>query len=654
MSTGQSDAQAVAGPTRAPSVVADGSDPLFQPLTVAGLTLRNRIVMAPMGTGLDDAGRMNDAAIAYYRRRAEGGTGTITVEALMVDPETRGPEPKIYGPEFVPGLRTLVEQVHAAGAVVGAQLLHPGRQVLSGRHVGPSAVAINAGLPVPHALTVSEIDAIVEQYADAAERAVEAGFDFVEVHGAHGYLPSDFLSQLANQRDDGYGGSLAARARFSREIAQAIRRRCPGVPFFWRLSAEDALPGGTTIEHGEQMARWLEQDGVDCLSVSAGNWRSLEVTIAPMWAPSGHMARLASRVRACVSVPVIAVGRLNDPEGARRLVREGHADLIAIGRGLIADPDWAGKVAAGHSDDVRPCIACNACVDLVGPGGEIRCAVNPAVGRDHEWSLRPADPARRVAVVGSGPSGLAAARIARERGHAVTLYERDARVGGKIVAAGSAPSKREVLRFRDYEERTMARLGVDVRLSTAVTAADLAASDADAIVVAVGADALTPPIPGLDAPHVRDAQEYLRGEHPVPAGARVAVIGGSATGCETAELLVSQGAVVTVIEMAPRVGAGIEAITRRHIVRELKRHGATMLTGAKVVEVRADAVVYESGGERHEVAAEWVALAIGWRPRGAGLVEGLPGREVHVVGDAARPADFVAAINAGADVGLAI
>lgn len=654
MSTGRQATVDESAVSRAPSVIADGSDPLFQPITIAGMQLKNRIVMPPMGTGLDDAGRMNDAAIAYYRRRARGGAGTITVEALLVDPETRGPEPKIYSREFLPGLRQVVKEIHAEGAVIGAQLLHPGRQVLAGRHVGPSAVPINSASPVPHGLAKAEIAEIVRQFADGAALAQEAGFDFIEVHGAHGYLASDFLSPLANHRDDEYGGSLENRARFSREIARAIRARCPDVPLFWRISGEDALDGGTTLDDATIVSGWLEQDGVACLSVSAGNWRSLHVTLAPMWVPRGYLVRLAGHIRAHVTVPVMAVGRLDDPDDARRVLTDGAADLIAIGRGLIADPDWAGKIAEDRSAEVRPCIACNACVDLVGPGGEIRCAVNPEVGRDHAWDPQPADPVRRIAVVGSGPAGLEAARVARERGHEVTLYEREDRVGGKIAAAASAPSKHEVFLFRDYEERTMQRLGIDVRLDTPVTAALLDAEQPDAVIVAVGADALTPPIPGLDGPNVNDAQEYLRGEHDVPEGSRVVVIGGSATGCETAELLVSEGVQVTIVEMAKSVGAGIEAITRRHIIRELKRHGATILTRAKVVAAREDAVVYETDGEQHEVPADQVALAIGWRPRGPALAEALEGREVHVIGDADRPGDFVAAVNAGADVGLVV
>src|SRR5690606_6675060 len=245
----------------------------------------------------------------------------------------------------------------------------------------PSPVPLNSVSPVPDALSTTEIAEIVDYFAEGAALAQEAGFDYVEVHGAHGYLVSDFLSPLANQRDDAYGGSLANRARFAREVARAIRARCPDLPLFYRLSGEEALPGGTTVDDAVTVARWLEEDGVACLSISSGTWKSLHTTIPPMWVPRGQLVPLAARVRQAVSVPVISVGRLHDPASARRALREGAADLIAIGRGLIADPDWANKVAAGREADVRPCISCNACVDQVGPGGEVVCAVNPAIGR---------------------------------------------------------------------------------------------------------------------------------------------------------------------------------------------------------------------------------------------------------------------------------
>lgn len=629
------------------------SDPLFTPLELAGLRLKNRIVIPPMGTGLDDDGFFNDAAIAYYRRRAAGGAGTVTVEALLVDPETRGPEPKIFDRSYLPGLRALVEALRPHDVVVGAQLLHPGRQVLSGRRVAPSAVPLNSAAPLPDELGAAEIAEIVTQFADAAALAQEAGFDFVEIHGAHGYLPSDFLSPLANRRTDEYGGSLEARARFPREIVRAIAQRCgDGLPIFYRLSGEEALPGGFTIADAEVVAGLLQAEGVACISVSAGHWRSLEVTLAPMFVARGHLVELAARVRQAVSVPVIAVGRLDDPADARRALEEGSADLVAIGRGLIAEPDWPALVAAGRESEIRPCIACNACVDLVGRGEEIRCAVNPEVGRDHAWAPEPADPPRRVAVVGSGPAGMEAARVARLRGHDVSIWERDEQLGGKLEAAASAPSKREVLRFRDFEVRTLRALGVEIHTGVDVTHEVIERDHPDVVVVATGAAAVVPPFGGAEGADVQDAQLFLDGTLRVNPGEAVAVIGGSATGCETAELLAGEGAHVTVLEMAPSIGTGIEAITRRHLVRALRSSGVDILTGARVTAVEPGRVRFEREGEEAAVAADRVALAVGWRSRAHDLVRDGDGRALLVVGDASVPADFVAAVNAGADAGL--
>lgn len=631
------------------------SDPLFAPLEVAGLRLRNRIVIPPMGTGLDDDGVFNDAAIAYYRRRAEGGAGTITVEALLVDPLTRGPEPKIFGREYLGGLSALVTALRPSGAVVGAQLLHPGRQVLSGRRVGPSAIALNSAAPVPHELTTEEIAEIVQQFADAAALALAAGFDFVEVHGAHGYLPSDFLSPLANQRTDEYGMDLEGRARFPREIVRAIVGACgPGLPVFYRLSADEALPGGSTIEDAVVVAGLLRADGVACLSVSAGHWRSLEVTLAPMFVQRGHLLDLAAQIRRAVPVPVIAVGRLDDPADARRALTEGSADLVAIGRGLIAEPDWPALVASGREADVRPCIACNACVDLVGRGEEIRCAVNPEVGRDHAWNLEKTTTPRRVVIVGSGPAGLEAARIAALRGHDVSLWERDDRLGGKLEAAASAPSKREVLRFRDYEVRMLDQLRVETHTGVEVTRDLITEQAPDVVVVATGAAALVPPFSGAGGAGVQDAQRFLDGTLRVKPGEAVAVIGGSATGCETAELLAAEGAQVTILEMAPAIGAGIEPITRRHLLKALRGDGVNMLTGARVIAVEPGLVRFEVEGAERSIPVDRVALAVGWRSRTHDLVRPDDGRDLLVVGDASEPADFVAAVNAGADAGLMV
>ncbi|MGH2937948.1 MAG: FAD-dependent oxidoreductase [Solirubrobacterales bacterium] len=631
---------------------------LFEPQWLGPLELPNRLMMAPMGTCLEEGGRVTDATIAYYRRRARGGVGAITVEGCLVSPDTVGPEPRISSPEYLPALRRLVAALREEGVVAGVQLMHPGRQVVAGPVVAPSPVPLNSMAPIPHELEREEIAAIVADYARAAALAREAGFQFVEVHGAHGYLPSNFLSPLDNSRDDKYGGDLDGRALFSLQVAAAILAELgTETPLVWRLNGEDGVPGGLVLAEAVGVARELEAAGVAAISVSAGTWHTLHITLAPMFAGRGQMLPLAAAIKDAVAVPVIAVGRLDDPRVAAAAVAAGDADLICLGRGLIADPDWPGKVRRGEIAEVRPCIACNACVDLVGRGERARCAVNPEVGRVSEWRLEPAAERREVMVVGSGPAGMEAARIAALRGHRVSIWERDRQLGGKLEAASLAPSKAEVLRFRDYQVRCLEELGVDVHVGVEVGRETVAEQGPDAVVVAVGAEPLIPPIPGLGGKNVHDAVELMRGRPPLTSGMRLAVIGGGATGCEAAELAVAAGAEVTILELRPTIGAGIEPITRRHVVRELKRAGVTVLTGAKVVMVEPDRVLYEDGkGGTGEVEVDRVALALGWRPRAPHSAADFGGRDAEVVllGDALEPADFVHAVNAGADAGLAL
>lgn len=634
----------------------DATRTLFEPFALGPLRLRNRLMMAPMGTCLDEGGYITDATIAYYRRRAEGGVGTITVEGCLVSPATVGPEPRIDSEEYLPGLRRLVEALRPYDVTIGVQLMQPGRQVVEGPVVAPSPVPLNSHAPVPHELTREEISEIVADYARATQLAIRAGFDFVEVHGAHGYLPSNFLSPGDNQRTDEYGGTLANRARFALEVARAIHAvggdRCPLV---WRLNGDDAVPGGFTLEEAITVSGWLEEAGAAALSVSAGTWHTLHVTLAPMSVPRGHLVAYAAAIKQAVSIPVIAVGRLDDPQLAGEVVARGDADLVLLGRTLIAEPDWPRKVQAGRREDVRPCIACNACVDLVGKGERARCSVNPEVGRELEWAVEPAPQPRRVMVIGSGPAGMEAARIARLRGHDVSIWERDRQLGGKLEVAGLAPSKREVLRFREYQSRVLGKLGVDIRLGMDVTAEHVAAARPDVVLVATGADPLVPPIPGIGSAHVYDAQEFLREAVPLEPGERIAIVGGSATGCEAAEMLVEAGASVSILEMRGSVGHGIEAITRRELVRTLRRKGVEIITRATVAMIDPDQVLYETpDGERLVTPADKVALALGWRPRGAEAIGPLEDIDVVVVGDAHAPGDFVAAINAGADAGLAI
>jgi 2,4-dienoyl-CoA reductase-like NADH-dependent reductase (Old Yellow Enzyme family)/thioredoxin reductase len=632
---------------------------LFEPFEVAGIKLPNRLVMPPMGTGLPDhEGFVTDETIAYYRRRAQGGIGLISIEASLVSPDAYGvgPELRLHEEQYVPGLRRLADAVHAEGVPVGVQLWHPGRQTLLGKPIAPSAIPLSRRTPIPHELSVAEIEELIAYYARSAVHCRDAGYDFVEVHGAHCYLPCEFLSPLSNHREDHYGGSLENRARFMLEIVAAIRAACgEDFPVFFRISGEEGADGGFGVEDTMQVSRWLEDAGVACISVSGGNWYALHLTIPPMSVERGVLVPAAARIRDVISVPVIAAGRLDDVELAERILAEGQADLIAVGRALIADADWPRKVREGRREDIRPCIACNACVDLVARAEEARCAVNPEVGRDGTWHVAPAPAVRRVMVVGSGPSGMEAARIARLRGHEVSLWERDPVLGGKLDVASRAPSKRTVLLFNDYQARTLARLGVDIHVGVEVTAATIADEAPDAVIVATGAEPLVPPIPGLDSLEVVDAQEILLDRIRIEPGERVAIIGGSATGCETAEYLAGTASEIAILEMLPTVGRGIELITRQRIVKELKAAGVRILTESRVTAVDDGRVIYErADGESETLVVDRVALAIGWRPRGAWLADVLNGRDVQVIGDAHTPADFVAAINVGANAGLAV
>jgi len=583
----------------------------------------------------------------------------VTVEASLVAPgkSAIGPELRLHDSKFVPDLARLVAAVKAEGAAVGIQLWHPGRQTNLSEPVAPSPVPLSPRTRIPRELTKANIEELVEHYGSAAARCREAGFDYVEVHAARCYLPCEFLSPLVNLRRDEYGGELANRARFLLDIVRSVRASCgDDYPVFCRITGTDGLDGGSGIEDAVQVARWLVEAGVSCLSVSAGTWHTLHLSIPPMFMDRGCLVPLAERIKAAVDVPVIAAGRLDEPSLAEQVLSAGQADLISLGRALVAYPDWATKVRNGRYDEVTPCIACNACLELISSGAEMRCAVNPEAARELQWRADTVPVAkRRVMVVGSGPSGLEAARVARLRGHAVSIWEREDLLGGKLDVASRAPSKHEVLKFRERQEKLLKSLGVDVHLGVEVDARIVDAEEPDVVIVAIGARPLIPSIAGADSPHVIDAQRVLLGQEDIHEGVRVAVIGGSATGCETAETLAHAGCEVTIVEMPRSAGRGIEFVTRRRLLERLREVGVAILTGSKVVSIQPDRLVYEAGdGTTGEVECDLVALAIGWVPRGDEFVAALNGRRHLVVGDASRPADFLAAVNAGADAARSV
>ncbi|NMI01747.1 NAD(P)-binding protein [Pseudonocardia acidicola] len=477
---------------------------LFDPIEIGGVRLRNRTLLPSMTTRLaDDVGHVTDATIAYYRARAEGGVGLVTVE--MASPEIAGKhrfrELGIYDDTFLPGLRRLVAVLHEAGARASIQLGHGGsraRGAVSGvTPVAPSAVPtpvfeIEHEIAVPEAMSPARMRETQDAYVAAARRARQAGFDVVELHGAHGYLISQFLSPYENTRTDDYGGSLENRARFGLEILRRIKAEVAGLPVIFRIGVEDFFPGGLTADEGMQVGQWAERDGADAVSVTAGHYRSLpaaERMIPPMAYPAATFLEYAARMKQHVSVPVIGVGRLGDPELAARAVATGQLDVVALGRPLIADPQWVVKARAG--EPVRRCLACNHCITNMRSGAQLSCVVNPATGREDDYAGATAPTGRRIVVLGAGPAGLSYASLVAP-GNDVTVIDRADRPGGAFRLTGLAPRFNDVaaaeptfVAYIDELERDCRRKGVRFRFGAEATREDL--HDADVVVVATGA-----------------------------------------------------------------------------------------------------------------------------------------------------------------------
>ncbi len=482
---------------------------LFDSITIRGVEIPNRIVMPSMTTRLAAAdGSVTPELVQYFVARAEGGAGLITVEMCSPEPagRHRAHELGISDDRFVDGLRELTSRLRAAGSRSSVQIGHAGghtRQDVTGHPpVAPSALPhvvqeVDTRRVVPEELTRKGIRAVVRSFAEATARAKLAGFDVVEVHGAHGYLIAQFLSPLDNRRGDEYGGSLRNRARFALEVVDACRQRVGDFPLVFRLSADEYAPGGLVPDEAREVACWLVEAGVDVLHVSAGCYRSLPsgaVMIPPMTYPGGVFLHLARAIKDVVPVPVIAVGRLHDPELATAALREGHADMVALGRQLIADPEWPRKVREGRIDEIRPCIACNTCVDSMREGEHIRCLVNPRAGREGQRRAGAADRPRRVLVVGGGPAGMEAARLMAERGHRVLLVERRAELGGQLRLAVQAPlfqnvetSAPVVLKFVEFLARQLGGAGVEVRMAETITPRLVEALKPETVVLAAGA-----------------------------------------------------------------------------------------------------------------------------------------------------------------------
>src|SRR5574341_33845 len=546
---------------------------LWSPIAIGRLVLRHRLVMAAMGSGFATTeGVVTDRLVRYLARRAEGGVALVTTEATAVD-ASGAPFPSVLRCDDdaqLPGLRRLTDAVHAAGAPISVQLYHAGRQMsrrMSGRQpVAPSAIPCPLVRETPRALEADEIPRLVERFAEAAARAQAAGFDAVEVHGAHGYLVHQFLTPLANQRTDAWGGELRGRARF-----------------------------------------WLEVAGVDALIVSAGTYGSFEWIAQPLAIPRACLRAYAARFSAAVTIPVVAVGRVSDPATAEDIVARGEAALVAMGRALLADPDLPAKARAGRGDDVRPCITCNDCLAELMKAQPIRCAVNPEMGREAELPNPPASGKKRVLVVGGGVAGMQAALVARERGHDVTLHEAGPELGGRFRLTDRPAWKKEIGALLPYLARRLHRAGVATRLGAPVTLEHVKSLAPDEVVVATGARALPPDIPGIGAPHVLTAEQCLAGDQ--NAGGSAVVRGGGNLACEVACYLRERGREVTILAPGRELARDVEPQTRKGVLAQVERLGVAVVRESRIEEVRGQEVSFTDGdGRSRRVPAALVVV----------------------------------------------
>jgi len=632
---------------------------VFTPLKVRSLELANRVVMPPMGTNLGETdGSVSEATIAYLRRRAKGKPGLIIMEVTAVQPEGISIDTELcaFDDRYLPGLKKAAAAVHAEWVPIAMQLHHAGRESLfmlqEGKAVGPSPIPSLIYRIPPREMTREDIAATVRAYGDAARRAKAADFDAVEVHGAHGYLPCQFLSALSNQRTDEYGGSMENRARFLREILTEVRRQVgPDFPISVRLSVDECIKGGYTPEELQPVLPGLVAAGADIIHASFGTHGSPGgITSAPIEFPPGFMAGLARKVKETVTVPVIAVGRFTELVHAEAVLARGDADLVAFGRQFLTDPDFIIKTKEGHTDDIRLCLACNqGCIERLLLGeGKVRCAITPETGQETIYPAGPAKSPKRVWVIGAGPAGLTAAYEAARLGHNVTVYEREEQIGGQLRFASVPPYKAAYRTWIEWQARQAQAVGTAIITNTPMTEATLREGKPEAVILATGGEKIIPAIPGRELPHVCDAWQLLGGQ--VAPGRHVLVIGGGLIGMETADFLREQGAAVTVVELLKRSPVSTFTAHGYMLISRLREAKCPLLFGTRVLRIERDSVVVEREGTEQTIfPVDQVVLAVGLaaqaqlQPVLADL--GIP---FTVVGDARLPSRILEAVEQGA------
>lgn len=658
------------------------SDLLFQPIKINNMQVKNRIFMPSMHMNMAEGYMVTDQLIDFYTERARGGAGMITVGYATVDEISGNPlNIGAHDDLFIPGLARLSAAIRDNGALSSVQLNHAGRyspsKLMEGAQpVAPSPIPSRLTRETPRELDSAGIREIILRFAQAARRVKEAGFDAVEILSGTGYLISEFLSPLTNQRSDEYGGSFENRIRFGLEVIHAVRSIVGKTfPLLVRINGNEFMNGGTSRQEIIDYAVRLEDAGADAIIVNVGWHESLVPQIVAN-VPRGAFGYLARGIKERVAIPVIASHRINDPALAREMIADGLCDMVAVGRALIADPYFPEKTRIGHEADIVHCVACaQGCFDNLFKMKPVECLCNPKAGHERAQAVAKAERPLNVMVVGGGAGGMSAAVAAAERGHRVTLHESSGRLGGQLLLAGAPPGREEFLGLAVDLERQLELSGVTTVLNSVVDEACLKEKRPDAVILATGGRPIRPSIQGCDLPHVVQAWDVLAGS--VSTGRRVVVIGGGAVGVETSLLLAEKGTLsgetlkfllvhgaespdalyqlatrgskdVTVIEMLDKLGNNFGRSTRWVMLQDVERYGVKSLTAARVAEITADCVRIERDDQIVEIAADSVVLAVGTRPYNPlQEVVAAMGIAHRVVGDAVRPAMVFDAIHEG-------
>lgn len=637
---------------------------IFEPLTIGNLVLKNRFVVPPMVSNYaNEDGTCSEQFIAYHEEKAKGGWGLIIVEDYKINAESGGfvKLPGLWHDGQIKSHKELTDRVHQHGAKIAAQIYHAGREtcaeITGVQPVAPSAIPDPVVNAMPRELSIEEIEQLVEQFGDTALRAQIAGFDAVEIHGAHGYLVNQFMSPFSNKRTDKYGGTILNRARFALEVIANIRSKVgDDFPLIYRMSVNEFVEGGLTTEDSKVIAMLLEDAGINVIHASNGVYASSDKIIPPTAVGHAWSASISEEIKKVVSIPVIAVGRINDPLIAESVLRSNQADLISMGRASLADPHLPNKAKAGDFDNIIRCIGClQGCIQRNAQQLPIKCLVNPMTGHESERQIKQATAKKKILIIGGGIAGMEAAIVAAQRGHSVDVYEKNSRLGGQWVLAAIPPTKEELGSFTAWQINKLQELGVGIHLNTELTLEMIQTIKPDTVIIATGALPFIPKIPGHDLDHVVTANDILQGT--AQSGKRAVVIGGGLVGSETAAHLANHGCDATIVEMNTEIFAGAPSSTKQYLMQDLEHHNVAILTETAVKEIRPDSVILETKqSEQHALTnIDTVVMAIGSRPVNFSLEQLKESVDnIVTIGDAQQVRKAMEAIDEGYMAGLEV